>query len=141
MSPIIRLMMLGALLLAGILLFTACGTPNSQASFDADTQKHTEGWLPAGHATAARESTNSCAQCHGSDLAGGVSNVSCTKCHIGGTTSVHPATWAGTAIQRNHGPYVVANSSSSCKNVSCHGSTLKGVTDSGPSCSSCHSYP
>jgi uncharacterized paraquat-inducible protein A len=141
MSPIIRLTMLGVLLLAGIVSFTACGTPNSQASFDADSQKHTEGWLPAGHAVAAGTNLEECKTCHGSDLAGGVSQVECTRCHIGGSTSKHPATWSGTAILSNHGRYVVANGSSSCKEASCHGSTLKGVTDSGPSCSSCHSYP
>jgi hypothetical protein len=72
--------------------------------------------------------------------------VSCTTCHLGGSLSVHPASWAGDAILTLHGQYVVANSSGACANINCHGSNLKGAA--GPSCANfrtdnrCHvSFP
>ncbi len=45
-----------------------------------------------------------------------------------------------------HGPYEVANGTSTCANAYCHGVDLSGVAQSGPSCNSgtavgCHSFP
>jgi hypothetical protein len=146
MSPITKLIFVCALLLIGIMSLTACGTSNSQAPFNVDTQQHPAGWLPAGHMTAAQTDAASCQECHGADFSGGISTVSCTTCHLGGALSVHPATWEGNAILTSHGPYAVANGSLACANIYCHGADLKGVAGSGPSCSSgvtvgCHSYP
>jgi predicted CxxxxCH...CXXCH cytochrome family protein len=86
-------------------------------------------------------STDACVECHGADLSGGISNVSCTACHLGGPTSVHPGTWD--PIYLNHGPSVSsgATPTSACSNALCHGTSLQGVADSGPSCTSCHSMP
>ncbi len=146
MSPRTRLMIAVVLLLTGIVSISSCGSPNSQAPFNVDTGQHPAGWLPAGHMAAARADAASCQECHGEDFSGGISKVSCTTCHLGGPLSVHPATWAGDAILTLHGLYVVANGSLACANVFCHGADLKGVSGSGPSCSSgvavgCHSYP
>jgi hypothetical protein len=140
MSPVTRKIALTCLLIAGLVMAAGCGDPNSRSNFDPDASKHQAGWLPAGHMNAARVDISSCQSCHGPELDGGIAGVSCTTCHLGGALSMHPAAWAGT-ILRSHGPFVVANGSDSCKNVYCHGSTLLGVTGSGPSCSSCHSYP
>jgi len=48
---------------------------------------HPEGWTaPNMHAYAfERAEGNACSDCHGSDLAGGSSGVSCDQCHSGGT--------------------------------------------------------
>lgn len=75
--------------------------------------------------------------CHGSDL-GGVaqSGPSCTSCHLGGATSVHPSSWETVAL--SHAAYTGSNGTASCANQVCHGAALNGVTQSGPSCSSCH---
>ncbi len=146
MSPMTKSSFVGLMLLAGLVLITGCGSPNSQAPFDADAQQHPAGWLPAGHMTAARADDASCQECHGADFSGGISMVSCTSCPLGGALSVHPATWAGTAVLTSHGPYVVASGPLACANIFCHGADLQGVAGSGPSCSSgtavgCHSYP
>ena len=98
---------------------------------------HPSGWLPAGHMTSARSNIDTCIECHGSDLGGGISRVSCTSCHLGSATSMHPLNWSD-AIMTKHGAYVAANTTSGCATADCHGSSLTGVTGSGPSCTSCH---
>ncbi len=142
MSPIMLKTGIVGFLLMGFLgaSLIGCGDPNAQSPFDADVNQHAAGWLPQGHAAAARLDVASCKECHGSDLLGGIAIVSCTTCHLGGATSAHPGDW-GTNLLRMHGPYVVANSSAGCKNLYCHGNVLQGVTDSGPACTACHSYP
>ena len=140
MSQIMTIGRFGFLLLIGLVALTGCGTPNDQAQFQADTQQHVAGWLPAKHAAEAETNIASCQECHGDDLSGGISGKDCTGCHMGGPTSKHPTEWAG-SILTLHGKYVAANTSSACRNVYCHGPFLEGVADSGPSCSSCHNYP
>jgi hypothetical protein len=146
MSPITKVQLAAIAVGIGLSMIFGCSSPNSQAPFDADTQQHPAGWLPAGHMAAAQTNTPSCQDCHGADFSGGISKVSCTTCHLGGALSVHPETWAGDAILTLHGQYVVNNGSLACANVFCHGASLEGVANSGPSCSSgvtvgCHSYP
>jgi predicted CxxxxCH...CXXCH cytochrome family protein len=120
-------------LLACALLF-GCSTPNSQTFLDPETGKHVSGWLPAGHMTAATANLSVCSDCHGTSLDGGISTVSCTSCHLGGPTSVHPANWA--PIYSTHGPYVnsAPSGTAACANQYCHGTDLAGVANSGPSC-------
>ena len=137
MSPIMTIGRHGFLLLIGLAMLAGCGTPNDNAPFPSDAQKHTADWLPADHMNAANANIESCKECHGSDLLGGISNSSCLQCHLGGVTAVHPLTW-NQPIALNHSPYVDANGTAACANASCHGSSLGGVANSGPSCSSCH---
>lgn len=82
MSPITKLILAGVLLLA----IGACGssTPNSKAVYSSDKGTHPAGWLPLGHATAAKADGNSCIECHGDDLTGGIAGVSCLSCHTNG---------------------------------------------------------
>lgn len=142
MSQIKKTIKLGMLLLVGSLLVISCGSSssNSNAVFDSDTKSHPAGWLPAGHMTAAQANIATCEECHGADLSGGISKISCTTCHLGGATSIHPADWSGSILTK-HGLYVVANGTTACRNDFCHAFDLKGVANSGPSCSSCHSFP
>lgn len=78
------------------------------------------------------------AACHGTDLSGVAnSGPSCTSCHIGGVGSVHPPAW-GSLTYYYHALYVNANGTASCATVNCHGTSLTGVADSGPSCTKCH---
>jgi hypothetical protein len=126
------------LLLLVVLSLAGCGSSNGSSNFSPDSGSHPAGWLPTGHKTAAVADMESCAQCHGADYAGGISGISCTSCHMGGVASIHPP-W-GTPDYAMHGSYVKSNSgnNSGCANVSCHGTTLTGVSGSGPSCSLCH---
>lgn len=139
-------------ILAAMLVAAAggCSTGRDQA-FDPDAGKHPAGWLPKKHVTVCTAGSTSigasvyaatqCTTCHGTDLAGGISGVSCSSCHLGGPFSVHPASWAPVFL--THGPSVSAGVTpvASCANQYCHGTSLQGVTDSGPSCTTCHSMP
>jgi hypothetical protein len=126
----------------GLLAAWGCGDANPEASFDTDEGVHGGGWLPAGHAGQAEININSCKSCHGDDLLGGISLVSCTSCHLGGTMAVHLETVDGVpwleGLSAGHGLYVVANGINSCRNTSCHGTNLEGVAQSGPACAECH---
>jgi predicted CxxxxCH...CXXCH cytochrome family protein len=75
----------GFLLLIALMAFAGCGMPNDQASFDPDTGKHPSDWVYAKHAVASKENTSACMECHGSDLAGGVTGQSCGRCHLKGS--------------------------------------------------------
>jgi hypothetical protein len=142
MSPIMTRGRCCFLLFMGLVVLAGCGTSNDKAPFSADTSAHAVGWLPANHMIAANADIASCKECHGDDLLGGISHVTCVTCHLGGPTSIHPVDWEGTAILTKHGPYVVANDLAACKNVNCHGFSLEGVKNSGPKCNgTCHSYP
>lgn len=83
--------------------------------------------------------------CHGANLTGvAESGPSCTSCHMGGLQLVHPTTealWMDAANQGFHALYVGQNGTASCRNVVCHGPSLKGVFLSGPSCNACHNFP
>ncbi len=132
-----------AVVTAGFIAIAGCGSPNATATFNPEESVHPADWLPAGHMIAAEDNLNGCTQCHGQDLvSGGISKVSCTSCHIGGPTAVHPATFNGVLwLNGGHGQYVAANGTGSCRNVWCHGNNLEGVAQSGPSCRECHSFP
>jgi predicted CxxxxCH...CXXCH cytochrome family protein len=128
------------LLFVGFLTLTAsfigCSDPNAQSPINSDTGSHAANWLPAAHMAAATSDLDSCSTCHGADFNGGISGVSCTSCHLGSSTSVHPATWV--PVYSTHGPYATANGTNACSNQYCHGPSLTGVPNSGPSCTSCH---
>jgi predicted CxxxxCH...CXXCH cytochrome family protein len=126
-------------LIVSLALF-GCSDPNNQSYFNPDTGKHTDNWLPAGHMTAANTDVTTCAECHGADFAGGIAQIACGLCHMGGATSIHPAGWLRDACF-NHGVYALNNGTSACANVYCHGPDLSGVTGSGPSCTKCHAMP
>lgn len=135
-TKVLSFAVLGALALA----LSGCGDANPKATFDPAAGKHPANWLPAGHSAAAEEDVNGCAECHGDDLTGGISKVTCfgtAGCHLGGTTAIHPLGWGQVAYLR-HPAYIAANGTGSCATTLCHGTDLRGVTDSGFDCLSCH---
>jgi predicted CxxxxCH...CXXCH cytochrome family protein len=81
-----------------------------------------------------------CQKCHGSNYAGGGSHMACNSCHMENETKVHRISWYPD-VRFNHSAYAKANGTTACSNVSCHGPSLTGVTQSGPSCSTCHVWP
>jgi hypothetical protein len=138
MSSIKSMIISGLLLISFLLMIGGCkSSTNGEPVFSEDG--HPAGWLPAGHVEAAQSDPSICQECHGIDYAGGISNVSCSQCHLGGYNDVHPVDW-GTSVVLNHGPYVTANGADACANAFCHGTALTGVDQSGPSCTSasCH---
>lgn len=140
MSSRVRTAWIVSALIAFALMVSACGGQDATATFDPETSVHPPGWLPAEHMVKAGENLDSCRQCHGDDLvSGGISGVSCDTCHLGGPPSVHPLEW-GESAEEEHGSYVVQNGTDSCRNTWCHGADLEGVSESGPSCNTCHPY-
>ena len=130
-------MLLSAHLLLFVLALSGCGDSNTNAGLNQSTGKHEAGWLPSGHKETARSNISECTGCHGADLNGGISKVSCTQCHLGNALSVHPVLW-GNLAYAFHGDYVKSSGNTSCSVASCHGTNLQGVAGSGPSCANCH---
>lgn len=117
-----------------------CGDVNPQAK----SLVHTDEFKKTTHAlTATKSSLTNCLSCHGTDLQGGISSVSCTKCHLGSATSVHPRISASTNdywaefAPVLHGDYIKNNNNSAASCVVCHGSSLQG-SGTASSCMSCH---
>ena len=122
-----------------VMSLSGCGDSNPQAGFDPVASVHVANWLPSGHKATARVDITGCADCHGQDLQGGISKVSCTRCHLGSATSVHPVLW-GDFAYAFHAGYVKTNptGSNSCAVAVCHGTDLLGVGNA-PSCAiNCH---
>lgn len=119
--------------IAATFALSGCGDANKQAVFSPESG-HPANWS-TGHKTAGKVNTESCFECHGEELDGGISKVSCTQCHLGSPGKVHPLQWGSFAYAR-HGVYVTANSSDSCK--TCHGAQLQG-SGTAPNCATqCH---
>ncbi|GAB4176762.1 MAG: hypothetical protein Kow00108_12170 [Calditrichia bacterium] len=93
------------------------------------------------HATYSREKDydfTSCATCHGADLKGGKTEVSCYTCH---TTFPHETDWVSGDTGGLHASLIRSDSLSTDDCTSCHGTDLKGGT-SQVSCYTCHTtYP
>lgn len=125
------------LLLASLLALAlgGCGDTNSKAVFSPESG-HPANWSTT-HKTAGKANLESCFECHGEELNGGIAKVSCTFCHIGSPEAIHPIQWGNYAYAR-HSQYVSENSTTSCATATCHGTSLSGVSNSGPSCTSCH---
>lgn len=127
---------IGLLCLALTAVLSGCGDVNSQASYDSDSGRHVSGWLPVGHGVAAKADVDPCLACHGGNLDGGISRVSCFGCHPESPFDVHPLLFGELAYAR-HAPYVAANGTTSCAVAACHGADLLG--GAGPSCAVyCH---
>lgn len=104
------------------------------------SHKHPLQWGPfsySGHGTFVKNNSSSGCDniyCHGPTLTG-ISGPSCSSCHMGGPTSVHPQNWT---TQKDHGIYVNTIGADSCKNAACHGPTGEGIPNVVPACRSCH---
>jgi predicted CxxxxCH...CXXCH cytochrome family protein len=135
MSQITKITTSVLLLLVG-LLAGGCGDPNTKAPFNSDKAAHPAGWLPSGHAVAAKADGSSCAECHGSDLSGGISSVSCLTCHENGSpftstgcTSCHGNPPSGTEAPNRGGAHATHNALLTVKDVcdTCHSGAGSGT--------------
>ncbi|UFS71400.1 CxxxxCH/CxxCH domain-containing protein [Geomonas sp. RF6] len=138
-------------LCATALLF-ACSSGNNSSSAPVVTDyngNHPADWVTS-HYSAYKTSiaggaTSSCTECHGSDLKGGISKVSCftaqlangMQCHA--TRLGHPENWANPTMHGKAGAMGAPGLSTGfayC--ATCHGSDLKGGAGKAVSCYSCH---
>ena len=140
MSPLRRAFIL---LLPLVLLAFGCSKKNENVLLH-PSEGHSENWLTE-HGGASQQSN--CSECHGADLRGGISLVSCfaasfdgTRCHGSGPGTRHPEGWAaGTS----HGPPTKAipgenTGFESCRR--CHGEDYSGgIVDL--ACQVCHGVP
>jgi len=114
-------------ILTGLLLavFWGCSSSNSDAPTLNANGQHPAAW-PTLHGVAYLDRAEQCYECHGRDLKGGISKVSCFSaswnglgCHVDGPGG-HPAGWANPTA---HGP---------------HAKAKVGGADGFPSCQKCH---
>jgi mono/diheme cytochrome c family protein len=88
--------------------------------------------------------TELCTQCHGVDLGGGITQISCFSCHNGPDGSVgHPAGWVSGKDKpvSFHGAYgqVFVSGCMTCHGVDLSGSpVLNSPIGLAPACSTCH---
>jgi len=138
------------LLVAILFLFglMGCSKGNQGAPTLNSAGKHPSGWVVAAnggtHPASYLTSPGQCFECHGKDLTGGISKVSCfssdrsgVSCHALGPQG-HPA---GFRLPENHGSRAKAavggvNGMAFCKN--CHGSDYRGAGSSQKDCIGCH---
>lgn len=147
----------------GIMALLLCSCSNSTDSgevFTPDAGRHDDNWANIAffetgtfhgsevlHASTRQSATNAvplntdlCKNCHGSDLDGGISRVSCFACHNGPDGQIrfpqHRREWLTEPenIVRFHGRYAKAFPTA-CAGF-CHGNDLKGGI--GPNCFLCH---
>jgi len=138
MSQIMKSSLALALLMSlSLLSLSGCGEKNSQADLNPATGKHSDTWLQIDHKTEAKADQESCFGCHGENLDVGISKISCSTCHLGGTGSVHPLQWGQFAYAR-HAAFVNSNGTATCATASCHGPTLAGVGNIPGCATACH---
>ncbi len=121
-----------------VVMAWGCSSANSNApNLDAEG-KHAANWLVEHRASFLRNQ-NPCAGCHGSDLKGGISRVSCftplfngQSCHANGPSG-HPSGWRDPALHADAAKSQPSAESgfASCQN--CHGTDFSGGF-SGVSC-------
>lgn len=112
-----------------------CGDKNDKAVFSS-VGGHSSDWTTA-HKASAKKDLETCVECHGANLDGGIAKVSCSLCHLGSTGTIHPVQWGNYAYAR-HKTFVATNGTSSCANAACHGEALTGA-GTAPNCATkCH---
>jgi len=139
MSQIMTRAWIGIAIVSLVVMLTGCGasTENSNNVFN-NEERHGEGSEAgeiAWHVDAARADVNGCRECHGQDLLGGISNVSCSSCHVNGIAtmtgcvSCHAAPPSGTTAPNRAGAHAAHNALAQVTGVcdSCHNNAGSGT--------------
>jgi len=144
MSPIANYKALGFILCGFIATIAACSSPNTKSILDPETGKHSANWIVDHRITFLKDQAT-CTECHGSDLKGGISGVSCFSASFGGMTchangpSGHPAGWASPdshgAAAKSAPDAATTKGFSTCQ--ACHGNNFSGGLAQA-SCFTCH---
>jgi hypothetical protein len=126
----------GLAVMAVALLMWGCGKSNNDApAFNDTTGEHPSNWQSI-HGTAYIAGPDSCTECHGNDLLGGISKVSCNKCHTW-PINPHPAGWSAPAQHGAAAKGQPGTMTGFARCQACHGSDFEGGF-TGVSCFGCH---
>lgn len=119
-------------------LVWGCGSVNSNAPTLDEAGRHAANWIVDHRASFVRDQ-GSCNDCHGSDLKGGISKVSCStalfggqSCHANGPSG-HPAGWREPDFHGGVAKAQPGNDSGFTNCQTCHGGDFAGGV-SGVSC-------
>ncbi len=134
-----------AILSSLLLLVAAWWAGCSKDQLPQPSTAHPQNWAKA--ATSSREGHGqkvltaglaSCTSCHGTDLKGGKSRVSCFKCHA---TYPHSEDWLTVGHSRFHGQVLADEGYATTACTPCHGEDLQNSEGKKP-CTTCHAlYP
>lgn len=126
-------------------VLSGCSTANqdSPVSLVDASGNHPGGWITA-HGVYAAPDGSLCMDCHGDDLAGGISGVSCSSdavgCHSGGP-AFHPADWLDKSATGNTwhaGAYQSGFQIGGLDCVDCHDPLGSSYPDDAGKCTTCH---
>jgi predicted CxxxxCH...CXXCH cytochrome family protein len=120
-----------------LLMLAACSDPqNAPTAVNEKVSVHEPGWMiptaPSFHGAllaAKKFDASECRQCHGSQFDGGISEISCKKCH---TSYPHPVGWAAA-----HSGFIKSNNYDLISCQPCHGQNY-GTQKINNSCLTCH---
>jgi len=125
-----------------VTLIAACSDGNGSAIFDPDRGKHPDNWYVE-HRAAFLSQPETCQECHGADLMGGISKVSCfsasfkgLSCHANGPSG-HPAGWSDPDSHGAEAKAAPGTGSGFASCQVCHGNDFAGGQVN-QSCFPCH---
>jgi len=135
MSQIMTGARIGIAIASLAVMLSACSTENSNNDINASTGSHPASWQWTAHVSPAQENVDSCKECHGQDLAGGVAAVACSSCHVNGIAtmtgcvSCHAAPPSGTMAPNRSGAHAVHNGLANVTGVcnTCHNNAGSGT--------------
>lgn len=125
-----------------------CGKGNSNSVALDASGKHPAGWVDAlnggNHSKSYLASPDACKECHGADLTGGISKVSCLSadrngisCHAQGPSG-HPAGWALPTAHGAHAKSAAVGADGMAFCTNCHGADYRGAGFIQKDCLRCH---
>ncbi|MFA7404005.1 MAG: CxxxxCH/CxxCH domain-containing protein [Pelobacteraceae bacterium] len=137
----------GLLLLMAIAIW-GCSNANDNSITLDSSGKHPAGWVVAlnggSHPAMFISAPDKCTECHGTDLKGGISAVSCfssdrngMSCHPQGPFG-HPAGWSDPAAHGAHAKAAANGANGMFFCTGCHGTDYRGAGASRKDCLRCH---
>jgi predicted CxxxxCH...CXXCH cytochrome family protein len=116
---------------SALLVLAGCSSPNKESGFNTETGRHADNWY-GDHRVAFLKNSAACAECHGADLKGGISRVSCFSasfsgltCHANGPSN-HPDGWADPAAHGATAKSAPSSTSGFSLCQACHGNDFIG---------------